>query len=195
VFNDVYAVSGDGFASVNPGTAGQFNAFSPNNTFSLANSNTIGMRFVLASNPATTPVQAASRGFGAIFLDVEQANSSSIEFFHDGTSLGTWFVPTSASGDPEFLGVLFNSPIVTDVRLTLGTDVLFNFNGSTVTPGGPENLALGRDLAITDDFVFAESTATPEPSAWLLFTTGGILFSTLAVRRRRMRTAQEKEVP
>ena len=35
VFADPYAVSGDGFASVNPGTAGQFPAFSPNNTFAM----------------------------------------------------------------------------------------------------------------------------------------------------------------
>src|SRR5215831_10035564 len=32
IFQEVYAVSGDGFASVNPGTAGHFPAFSPSNT-------------------------------------------------------------------------------------------------------------------------------------------------------------------
>src|SRR5581483_11307880 len=33
VFEEVYAVSGDQFATVNPATAGQFNNFSPSNTF------------------------------------------------------------------------------------------------------------------------------------------------------------------
>ena len=33
LFADPYAVSGDGFATVNPASAGQFPAFSPNNTF------------------------------------------------------------------------------------------------------------------------------------------------------------------
>ncbi len=44
LFEDPYAVSGDGFASVNPGTAGQFPAFSPNNTFVMQDETPVPVR-------------------------------------------------------------------------------------------------------------------------------------------------------
>src|SRR5207302_8621331 len=56
-----------------------------------------GFSFVLPSAHNTTPVQAASRGFGAIFLDVETPNTTSIEYFNGTTSLGKFFVPVGAS--------------------------------------------------------------------------------------------------
>jgi hypothetical protein len=43
IFADPYSVSGDGFASVNPGTAGQFPAFSPNNTFVMLTRRTVSL--------------------------------------------------------------------------------------------------------------------------------------------------------
>ena len=156
IFQEVYAVSGDGFASVNPGTAGHFPAFSPNNTFAMFNENTIELNFVLASAPTTKPVQAGTRGFGAIFLDVNTPNTSKITYYHNSTVIGEYYVPSSSTqGDVEFLGVLFDNPLVTRVELTLGTATLFSFDGHTVTPGGPENLP-SKDLAVVDDFVYAE---------------------------------------
>ena len=66
----------------------------------------------------------------------ENAGSSRIEYFgHDTSghevSLGSFAVPTGASGQPEFLGVLFDNPVVTDVTLTVGHNALFNFDGVT----------------------------------------------------------------
>ncbi|PYS85384.1 MAG: hypothetical protein DMF67_01605 [Acidobacteria bacterium] len=159
-FEEVYAVSGDGFVSVNPNAAGQFPAFSPNNTFAMFNDNTIGFSFVLPSVHTTTPVQAASRGFGAIFLDVETPNTTSIEYFNGTTSLGKFFVPVGTSGQPEFFGVLFQNPVVTSVQIVLGNAQLFSFDGTTVTPGDADTPP-GSDLAVTDDFVYAEPTAIP----------------------------------
>jgi len=188
LFEEVYAVSGDGFASVNPGTAGQFPAFSPTKTFAMFNDTSIGMSFVFASNPATAPIQAGTRGFGAIFLDVETANTSSIEYFNGSTSLGKFFVPVGGSTEPEFLGVLFDSPIVTSVELTVGTDVLFSFNGSTFTPGGSEDLRNGHDFAVVDDFIFAEPVqAVPEPSAYGMMGAG--LFGAVGFVRRLRKKA------
>ena len=161
IFQEVYAVSGDGFASVNPDTAGHFPAFSPNNTFAMFNENTIEQNFVLASTPGTTPLQAGSRGFGAIFLDVNTANTSKIKYLHGSTVLGEYSVPASpVQGDVEFLGVLFDNPLVTRVELTLGNATLFFFDGHTVTPGGTENLPY-KDLAVVDDFVYAEPVIAP----------------------------------
>jgi streptogramin lyase len=159
---EIYGVSNDGFASANPGLAGQFPPFSPNNVFAMFNDNTIGVNFVAPSAPTTTPVPQAVRGFGAIFLDVETANTSSIEFFHDSTSLGRFFVPVGATGQPEFFGALFANPIVTSVELTLGQGVLFSFDGTTVVPGPADitnSPTFGVDQVATDDFAYAEPTA------------------------------------
>jgi hypothetical protein len=152
-FGDVYAVSGDGFTDVNPNvTATTFPAFSPNNTFAMFNDNSIDQSFVLPSAAGTNPSLAGTRGFGAIFINNQAANTSSIEYFHGALSLGKFFVPAGAAGQAEFLGVLFNNPIVTNVTLTLGTDTLFNFNGTTATGVGTDP----TKLVVTDDFAYAE---------------------------------------
>lgn len=175
-----YAVSGDGFASVNPATAGQFPAFTPRNTFAMFDTTPgqfddrfIAQSFVL---PGTATV-AGTRGFGVIFADVELAGSSSIEYFGrnvqgERVSLGKFDVAVGQSGEHQFLGVVFDEAIVADVLLTVGTNALFSFDGTTLTPFGPEALGRGIDLAVTDDFVFATPQAlraVPIPSTlWLL---------------------------
>ncbi len=196
LFANPYAVSGDGFASVNPDTANQFPAFSPSNTFVMQDNTPyqfddrfIGQSFTIPG----TATAAGTRGFGAIFIDVENAGSSSIEYFgHDTSgnevSLGTYNVPTGASGQPQFLGVLFDQPVVTDVNLTVGTNTLFNFDGNSFQSFGPENLAHGTDLVATDDFVFAEPTmaaAIPEPSSYIMMLAGlGLLGFTARFKKQ-----------
>ena len=62
-FEEVYAVSGDGFTDVNPNVTGLFPAFSPSNTFAMFNDNTIDQSFVLPSAtapPRPSPARAAS---------------------------------------------------------------------------------------------------------------------------------------
>jgi len=174
-----YAVSGDGFSSVNPGSAGEFPAFSPANTFAMFDTRPgqfddrfIGQSFVL---PGTNTV-AGTRGFGAIFADVELAGTSAIEYFGQTAnggriSLGKFDVPIGQSGEHQFLGVLFDQAIVAEVLLTVGTHALFSLSGNTIQSFGAEDLGRGIDLAVTDDFVFATPTAlrtVPIPSTlWL----------------------------
>jgi hypothetical protein len=162
-FEEVYAVSGDGFADVNPNVAGLFTAFSPKNTFAMFNENTIDQSFVLPSPAGTTPALAGTRGFGAIFIINAVANTSSIEYFHGDLSLGKFFVPTGTKGQAEFLGVLFKNPIVTRVTLTLGTDTLFEFDGSTASATTTDNPPT-HNLVITDDFVFPEPVSILDAS-------------------------------
>src|SRR5262249_16375784 len=88
----------------------------------------------------------------------------SIEYFNFSTSLGKFFVPPGASAQPEFLGVLFNSPVVTGIQITVGTAQIFSFNGSNLTPGQADltnDPAQGPDLADTDDFIYSEPVAPP----------------------------------
>jgi uncharacterized protein (TIGR03437 family) len=158
IYGEVLAVSNDGFVSANPGVAGQFPAFSAANTFASFNSNKYEVKFALASDPATTPVPAATRGFGVIFLDVEQANTSSIEYFNGSVSLGKFFVPPGASGQAQYLGVLFNSPLVTRAVVTAGTAQVFNFSNGQVATGPAEGQNV--DLAVVDDFIYAEPVTT-----------------------------------
>lgn len=178
LFDQVYTVSGDGFASVNPNVSGLFPAFSPNNTFAPFNDNTIDMSFVLASSPTTPPVPAVVSGFGAIFVNVQLPNTSSIEYFSGPNSLGKFFVPPAgSSGQPEFLGVIFNSPVVTNVRLTLGTAQIYNFDGTTFSSSTVNNPASGANLVATDDFVYSEPLPLPQT---VVNATAATSFTTVA---------------
>lgn len=178
LYDEVYFVSGDGFESVNPGVAGQFPAFSPANTFAHIgegnNENEVEQSFTLAGSET----QAATRGFGAIFLDVELPNTSSIEYFNGSTSLGKFFVESANSGEPSFLGVLFDEPVVTNVELILGNGAIFDLtNGNTVIPGVADDPQNGVDVVATDDFLYAEPEdvqGVPEPSSLL-----GLLLASL----------------
>jgi hypothetical protein len=158
IFEEIYAVTDTSFTTENPGLQPpvQFPPFSGNKIFAMFNDNTIGLSFVLPGS--TTP--AAVRGFGAIFLDVEKANTSKIEFSSGSSDLGDFFVPAGASGQAEFLGVLFDTPVVTSAELTVGDGTLFSVHGGTVT-SGPPDLSIGGtvDQAATDDFAFSEPVA------------------------------------
>lgn len=195
LFADPYAVAGDGFTAANPATAGQFPAFTPGNTFVMfdTDGNDFDDRFIEQSFvlPGTTTA-AGTRGFGAIFVGVEQAGSSSIEYFGrnalgERISLGHFAVEAgSGPSDTQFLGVLFDAAIVADVVLTVGTHALFGFDGTTLRSFGAQTP--GTDLAVTDDFVFARPEAlvtVPEPPPLAL----GFAALGAALTLRRLRPA------
>jgi hypothetical protein len=178
-FEDVYAVSGDGFASTNSGVAGRFPAFSPANTFAPFNEITIGVAFVPPAPATTRIVGAATRGLGVVFLNNRNSNTSGITYFNGSESLGTYFAPTSATqGDPEFLGILFDQPIVTQARITCGTDDVFSFDGTTVTASNADSPP--HNLVATDDFVYAEPTAPANFVPGIVATAGTPFTGTVA---------------
>jgi uncharacterized protein (TIGR03437 family) len=188
IFNGVTAVANDGFVSANAGVADQFPAFSPANTFSGFNSNRVELSFVLPSAATTTPVPAVTRGFGVVFLDVERANTSSIEYFNGQVSLGRFFVPAGASGQAQFLGVLFGAPIVTRVVITTGTAALFNFNSGTVTAGAPDqtiNSGANTDQVAMDDFIIADPISATSGNAAVAFSGVGTTDATSALNAFR----------
>jgi hypothetical protein len=166
-FGAVYAVSGDGFTQVNPsvGSAtnppnGLFPAFSAPNTFAMFNDNGIDFKFVVPSPDNSTIVSAATRGFGAIFINVELANTTTIQYFNGNNLLDTESAPVGGKSNAVFVGALFRDQIVTRVVLTLGTDVIFSFDGTTMRPGPVADDGVNHNLVVTDDWAFPEPAAT-----------------------------------
>lgn len=184
LFDEVYSVSGDGFASANPSVAGLFPFFSPSNVFAPFNGNNLDVAFVLPSDPASTPLPAAVSGFGAIFENAQKQNVSAIEYFAGDVSLGKYFVPGGQNAETEFLGVLFDAPVVTRVKITLGEAPIFSFFDGKIS-AGPN----GAELVATDDFAYSEPVAAPNafflPSSAHAAGANGAFFTTdLAVSNR-----------
>ncbi len=138
------------FADLNPTYATQFATFSPNKVFAPTSSHVFDVHFQLAGQPTPGLVT----GFGAVFSDVDLANTTTMEFFgRDGSSLGKAVVPIrSDAAGLSFVGVKFASALVARVRMTLGTGTL-GAGVNDVSNGGV------RDLVVLDDFIYGE----PQP--------------------------------
>lgn len=174
-FSRVNAVSGDGFADVNPGVTGVLTAFTAANDFAPFNTHEVDLNFVLPSLHTTSAAPAGTRGFGAIFINVRHPVETSVEYFAGSVSLGKFYVPVElATSQPySFLGELFNQPIVTRVHLTLGSGTIFRFDGSTFAAGASDNVPAGTNVVALDDMAYAEPNPIPEviitPSANITF--------------------------
>src|SRR5262245_2228147 len=117
------------FVDINPTYPDIFTTFSAPRLFAPLNSTITDVFFTV---PGTTNVPAFTRGFGAIFTDVDLANISSIEFFDPfGQSLQTSFVQPFNNG-LSFLGVIFDAAFVSRVRITTGNTALGPNDGSGV---------------------------------------------------------------
>jgi hypothetical protein len=138
------------FSDINPDYADEFNAFSLPVTFMPIGSEALTVSFRIPG--LQTP--AATRGFGVVFSDVERQGAASIKLFDaKGRSLGQYHAPVRS--DPagfSFVGVVFKSPIVAQVRITSGQRALGD---------GVQDLSDGghRDLAVMDDYLYAEPQA------------------------------------
>jgi len=134
-----------------------FGVFSPNRIFSPTNSNITDIGFFIPGTNGLDP--ATVSGFGAIFTDVDLANSTRIQFF--GTSnnlLFDEFVPAGA-GDKSFsfLGAIGDAAEqIFRVRITSGN-----------APIGPSAEAGGVDLVAMDDFLYSEPRGVPDSGSGL----------------------------
>ena len=114
------------FGNINPTYPGLFEAFSPEKLFTPVGSNITDVLFFF---PGST-IPATVSGFGAVFTDVDLANSTNIQYFYQvGALLASFSVP-SWTGDQtfSFLGVSFDAgERVSRVRITSGNSVLSSF--------------------------------------------------------------------
>lgn len=152
------AVANDGFNSTNPNV--NFAPFSSPNVWAPFNSNTAELQVVVPAAQGTTPVPAQTRGIGVELLGVTSPGTS-IEYYNGDIPLLNQPVPSGAT----FSGAMFRDPVVTRAVVTLGTGEIFDYNGSTASPGPATS-----DLVAGDDIALGE----PAPARGAVAATAGV---------------------
>jgi hypothetical protein len=156
------------FDNLDPSYSSTFEPFSPQRLFTPIASNVVDVLFFVPG----LGVPALVRGFGAVFSDVDLANTTSIQLFDKlGASLGTFFAPNFAGANESFsfLGISFADPTISRVRIVNGN--------APLGPGILDQNGNPNDLVVMDDFIFGEPiapTAVPEGSS-LALMSGGLL--------------------
>jgi hypothetical protein len=141
-----FRASDNNVSDIDASFAQEFAPFSPRKTFLPAGSNVTDVDFRVPGSGEP----AAVKGFGVVFSDVDRANSATIEYFGAAGSLGRFEAPVRGAGSSlSFLGVTFDTKIVTRVRITSGRAAIAA-GVRDITNGG------SADLVIMDDFLYDE---------------------------------------
>ena len=144
------------------GFSGTFQTFSAQKLFTAVGSNITDVRFFVPG----TSIAATTSAFGAIFVDVDVAALTKIEFFNESDLL-IFARDALVAGNQglSFLGaVAEGGERIGRVRLTSGLN--------TIVSNGVVGSAIG-DLVVMDDFLYAEPLrAVPEPSSLVLIALG-----------------------
>jgi len=181
----VLSTPGTGFlVSANAGGAtpilfgfpNDFQVFSPQKLFTAVNSNITDVNFFL---PGTSTV-ATTSAFGLVFVDVEVASATKIEFF-DASNTLIFSRDALVAGNQglSFLGGVANAgEQIARVRITSGSNTIVS-NGVL---GDPNN-----DIVVMDDFLYATPMAdgaVPEPASLGLV---GLGILALGMKRKGLR--------
>jgi hypothetical protein len=142
-------ISSNDFSDLESTNGTEFSTFSGSKSFSAVSSNLWNVEFEVAG----VREAASVKGFGAVFSDVDDATSTTIEYFSGNRSLGVFKVPVRSAGTTlSFLGVYFPDEKVTKVRIRQGNAAVAN-GVKDVSAGGT------KDLVIMDDFLYDEPKA------------------------------------
>lgn len=133
------------FGNINATYTAIFPTFSGERMISPIGSNVMDVRFYIPG----TSTPAVVRGVGAVLIDTDKAETSSFELFdNEDNALGTYFAPVMNNGQ-VFLGLLFDTPLIHHIRITLGNKTLGPDDGGSI------------DVSVMDDFIFAEPQPIP----------------------------------
>jgi hypothetical protein len=140
-------VSNQSFADIEPEYHGDFRPFSGTKLFSPVGTNESNIRFFAAG----TRKEAAVRGFGVVFADVDEEGSARVDVFDTaGNVIARLVAPVrSERRGASFVGVAFRSAVIGSVRITSGTAPL-SPGVLDVSDGGVE------DLVVMDDLIYGE---------------------------------------
>ena len=156
------------------GFSNDFQTFSAQRLFTAVNSNTTDVLFY---EPGTN-TSATTSAFGLIFVDVEVAELTKLEFFdNNGTLIYSHYALVGGNQGLSFLGATVTGGSISRVRITAGMN--------TIVANGVLGNAID-DIVVMDDFIYAEPTAAvttvPEPGTMALLGAGLALMT--AARRR-----------
>ncbi|MEO6356960.1 MAG: hypothetical protein ABIU77_02895 [Ferruginibacter sp.] len=143
-----FRIDSTNFADIDPSYTTTFVTFSKKKLFVYMDNNVTEVGFKVPG----TNTDAFVKGFGVVFCDVDDANSTSLEFFSGSKSLGIYKPVTTATGSFSFLGVNFPDEKVTKVRITAGNGLL-GAGIKDISNGGT------KDLVVMDDFIYDEPKA------------------------------------
>lgn len=137
------------FSQIDPSYADEFIPFSQKKLLISVSSNVSEAEFRVAG----TNTNAFVKGFGIIFSDVDDANSTYLECFNGNTSLGVVKAPVKKAGAAfSFLGVFFPESQVTKIKIVAGNAKLAT-GVKDISDGGT------KDLVAYDDFFYSEPVA------------------------------------
>jgi Thrombospondin type 3 repeat len=137
------------FADIEPTYPSTFGVFSPERLFTPSGSTVTDVTFFVPTASSTTA--AVTKGFGAVFTDVDTSGAALLQFFDkDGTAVWSG-EPALATGTAglSFLGAyLPDGPGIARVRITSGK-----------TPIGAGVIdSVANDVVVLDDFIYGEPT-------------------------------------
>ncbi len=164
------------------GFANDFQTFSAQRLFTAVGSNITDVRFFVPG----TSTAATTSAFGVIFVDVEVAGQTTLEFF-DASNVLIFTRNALVAGNQglSFLGAVADAgEQISRVRLTSGLNSILR-NGVLSNPND--------DVVVMDDFLYAEPLrrgSVPEPSSLALFALA--LAGYAAVLRQRFSRAHRR---